>query len=161
MSCGVGCRCGSDPTLPWLWPRLSAAALIRPLAWELPHATGVALKRNKRTKEQRCQTKRNMITSCFFPVPLVLWTSLSLRMWAHDRCCLPVIEIWGTAGKGSGQKLESEKVYGIRENLQCHQVQNNNSADVCIPFIVLKVILHLSIPLRKMFFKFNDEHFNK
>ena len=49
MSCGIGCRCGLDPTLLWLWcrPVAAAAALIRPLAWELPYAMGVALKRRK------------------------------------------------------------------------------------------------------------------
>ena len=35
-SCGVGCKCGSDPALWWLWHRLAAAAPIRPLAQELP-----------------------------------------------------------------------------------------------------------------------------
>ena len=43
MSCGVSLRRGSDPTLLWLWCRLAAAALTRPLAWELPYASGVAL----------------------------------------------------------------------------------------------------------------------
>ena len=42
---GVGCRCSSDPELLWLW--LAAVAPIRPLAWELPHAAGVALKKEK------------------------------------------------------------------------------------------------------------------
>ena len=28
LSCGVGCRRDSDPTLLWLWRRLVAAALI-------------------------------------------------------------------------------------------------------------------------------------
>ena len=28
VSCGVGCRCGSDPELLWLWCRLEATALI-------------------------------------------------------------------------------------------------------------------------------------
>ena len=37
---GVDCRCGSDPALLWLWCRLAAAALIRPLAWEPPYAPG-------------------------------------------------------------------------------------------------------------------------
>ena len=46
MSCDVGHRCGSDLAL--LWCRLAAAALIQPLAWELPCAPGVALKRKKR-----------------------------------------------------------------------------------------------------------------
>ena len=31
----------------WLWYRLAAAALIHPLAWELPYATGAALKEKK------------------------------------------------------------------------------------------------------------------
>ena len=44
MSHGVGHRRGSDPTLQWLWHRPAAAALIQPLAWELPYATGTALK---------------------------------------------------------------------------------------------------------------------
>ena len=48
MSCGVGRRCGSDLALLWPWDRLAAAALIEPLAWELPNAAGVALKRKKK-----------------------------------------------------------------------------------------------------------------
>ena len=47
VSSGVGCRSGSDPTLLWLWCRLAGSALIRPRAWELPYATGVALKKKK------------------------------------------------------------------------------------------------------------------
>ena len=42
MSCGVGCRRGLDPELLWLWCRPVAIALIRPLAWDSPYATGVA-----------------------------------------------------------------------------------------------------------------------
>ena len=36
----------------WLWHRLAATALIPPLAWELLHATGVALKRLKKKREK-------------------------------------------------------------------------------------------------------------
>ena len=36
-----------DPVLLWLWCRSAATALIPPLAWEAPYATGVALKRQK------------------------------------------------------------------------------------------------------------------
>ena len=46
MSSGVGRKSGSD--LLWLWHRLAAVALIRPLAWELPHATRAALKREEK-----------------------------------------------------------------------------------------------------------------
>jgi len=48
VSCGVGCRRGSDPSLLWLWCRLVATAPIRPLAWEPPCATGAALEKAKR-----------------------------------------------------------------------------------------------------------------
>ena len=51
MSCGVGCRCASDLAWLWLWCSLAAAALIQPLAWELPYAAGAALKRQKRKKK--------------------------------------------------------------------------------------------------------------
>jgi len=57
-SCGVGCRCGSDPVLLWLWCRPAAAALIQPLAWELPYAMGVTLKKKKRKKKKKTPTKQ-------------------------------------------------------------------------------------------------------
>ena len=42
MSCSVGCRRGSDPTLLWLWHRPVATDPIQPLAWEPPYAAGAA-----------------------------------------------------------------------------------------------------------------------
>ena len=47
MSCGIGRRLGSDLVLLWLWRRLAATALIRPLAWKHPYAESVALIRQK------------------------------------------------------------------------------------------------------------------
>ena len=41
----VGHRCGSDLVLLWLWCRPAATAPISPLAWELPYAASVAVKR--------------------------------------------------------------------------------------------------------------------
>ena len=32
----------------WLWHRLAAVAAIRPLAWEIPYAMGLALKKKKK-----------------------------------------------------------------------------------------------------------------
>ena len=51
MSCGIGRRRGSDPRLLWLWREPAAIAPIRPLAWEPPYATGVALKKMKKKKK--------------------------------------------------------------------------------------------------------------
>ena len=49
---GIGRRCGSDPKLLWLWYRQAAAALIRPLGWELPYAASAALKSKKKFFEK-------------------------------------------------------------------------------------------------------------
>ena len=43
--------CGLDLALLWLWCRLAVVALIRPLAWKLPYATGMVLKRQKKSKQ--------------------------------------------------------------------------------------------------------------
>ena len=57
MSSGVGRRRGRDSELQWLWCRLAATTLIQPLAWELPYAAGVALKKKKKT---------DFLQSCLF-----------------------------------------------------------------------------------------------
>ena len=53
MSCGVGCRCGLDPPLLWLWCKVAAVALIWPLTWELLHTANAALKSKERKKRKR------------------------------------------------------------------------------------------------------------
>ena len=52
MSYGKGRRRSSDPALLWLWCRLAFVAPIRPLAWELPYAVGIALKKKKKKKKK-------------------------------------------------------------------------------------------------------------
>jgi len=58
MSCGVGCKCGSDLALLWLWHRLVATAQIRPLAWEPPYAAAGAQEMAKRRKEKKKKKKK-------------------------------------------------------------------------------------------------------
>ena len=53
MNWGVGHRHGSHPMLLWLWHRPAAAAPIQPLAWQLPYAIGVALKRSSPTQKKK------------------------------------------------------------------------------------------------------------
>ena len=48
MSCGIDRRCSLAPVLLWLWYRPGAIGPIRPLAWELPYAVGVALRGKKK-----------------------------------------------------------------------------------------------------------------
>ena len=64
MSCDVRCKCSLDPALLWLWCRpcrVAAAALIQPLAWELPYAMGADLKtkQNKKTEVSLARSKRS------------------------------------------------------------------------------------------------------
>ena len=63
-SCGVGHRRGSDLALLWLWCRPVTTTPIRPLAWEPPYASGVALKgqKDKVTKLKLGEIK-NMLTT--------------------------------------------------------------------------------------------------
>jgi len=51
--CELWCRCrhGLNPPLLWLWHRPAAIALIWPLAWEPPYATGAAQEMAKRPKK--------------------------------------------------------------------------------------------------------------
>ena len=64
VNCGVGRRCSLDPVLLKLWCKPATVALIRPLAWELPYATDVALKSKKITKNK--MSKQSSIFSVFF-----------------------------------------------------------------------------------------------
>ena len=51
VSCGIGCRLGSDPELLRLWCRPAVAGPIRPLALELPYAEGAKKKKKKKKKK--------------------------------------------------------------------------------------------------------------
>ena len=48
---------GRDPALLWLWRRPAGVALIGPLVWEPPCATGAALNRPKKKKKARIKVQ--------------------------------------------------------------------------------------------------------
>ena len=56
VSCSVGRRRDSDPTLLWLWQRPATVASILPLAWELPYAVSVALKNKQQNQNKKPPT---------------------------------------------------------------------------------------------------------
>ena len=63
MSYGAGHRRGSDLALLWLWYAPVATASIQPLAWELPCATGAAIKSKKKCIESpRILIKMKILT---------------------------------------------------------------------------------------------------
>ena len=72
MSCGVGCRHGSDPALPW---HKSAVVPIQPQTWEPPYAVGVALKRKKEK-----DTCTRMFTAALFT---------KAKTWKQPKCSSP------------------------------------------------------------------------
>ena len=60
QSChSLGCRCGSDPVLLWLWQRLVAEALIQPLVQELPYVMDAALKEPKRKEKKKIYAQKS------------------------------------------------------------------------------------------------------
>ena len=69
MSCGVDHRCGWDLMLLWLWHRPASTASIRSLAWEPPHDTGEALKRQKTKKKKKIMN----IPVTWYSYHWVLW----------------------------------------------------------------------------------------
>ena len=89
MSCGVGCRRGSDPALLWLWRRPAAKAVIRPLAWEPPYAAGAAQEIAKRRKKKtsgssRCSSVETNLISIHENVGLIP----GLTQWVMDLALL-------------------------------------------------------------------------
>ena len=76
---GVGPSLGSDLAFLLLKCRRAAAALIRPLAWELSYATNAALKKSKKQKQK--QKNINQI--------LFLYLLKSSSSWSS--CCGAVV----------------------------------------------------------------------
>ena len=86
VSRGVGCRCGSDPMLLWLWCRLVAVALIQPLAWELPYALGAALKSKTTTNNQKNKQIKKLLGA--------VWTTYGPEPWTESILVRARWSIW-------------------------------------------------------------------
>ena len=52
MSCGVGCRCRSDPVLLWLWRRPAGTAPIRPPSLGISISCGYGPLKKKKSKKK-------------------------------------------------------------------------------------------------------------
>ena len=90
MSCGVGLRCGLDLALLWLWHRLAATAPVGPLAWELPYAMGVALKRQKKNMVNiNSLTLKSLTSACLVPY---IFLPLSVPVGAG--CLQDLFHLW-------------------------------------------------------------------
>ena len=97
VSPGMGHRCGSNPKFLWLWCRLAVAALIWPLAWDLPYATGVCpIKQNKnknKNKNNKCPHVNKVDNFSQFLIPQY---SLNILIYVYITyidvyiCCVKV-----------------------------------------------------------------------
>ena len=75
MSCDVGPRRGSDLLWLWLWYRPTPAALIQPLAQELPYAAGVPPPK-KKTQKNPTQNDAGMPKGAKHQHKCSLWPKL-------------------------------------------------------------------------------------
>ena len=71
MSCGVGCRCGSDLALLWPWCRPAAVALIISLAWETLYAVGADLKSKTKNKSKQNKPASGTLNMSFLTIKIV------------------------------------------------------------------------------------------
>ena len=101
--------------LPRLWRRLVAVAPVRPLAWELPYAMGVALKRRR---ENRCSPVAQQVKDLALSLPqlgLLLWCEF--YPWPRN---FHMSQVWPKEGEEEEEEEElevgRERGEGRREN---------------------------------------------
>ena len=99
MSCDVGHRHVLDLRLLWLWCGLMAAALIWPLAWESPYATGVALKRQKKKKKKKNVLEIKISYKFIVIIPTVLldWNHAIQEVSIFKICIyltISIVNLW-------------------------------------------------------------------
>ena len=117
MSCGVGCRHGSDPALLWLWRRLAAAAPIRPLAWEPPICHGFSPRNGKKKRQ-----KTNKQTRKKSSIEMVELIKGNLRCWIYTSSC-PVNWCirWACHNWDCGPKITCWNCrYSVRRSTNCY-----------------------------------------
>ena len=102
--------------LPRLWRRLVAVAPVRPLAWELPYAMGVALKRRR---ENRCSPVAQQVKDLALSLP-----QLGSLLWCEfypEPMNFHMSQVWQEEGEEEEEEEEElevgrERGEGRREN---------------------------------------------
>ena len=95
MSYSVGCRCGLDLALLWLWHRPAAAFLIQPLAWEFPYATAAALNffliNFRLIKLKNCRNTKILryLQPACLNITILRTTIIKTRKLTGSLCCIP------------------------------------------------------------------------
>ena len=94
--------------LLWLWCRSAVVALIRPLAWESPHATSAALK-SKKIKIKNKKIKGSGVSlSCGIGHRSGLDPTL-LRLWCRPTAAAPIQPLAWELPYAKGVALKGQK----------------------------------------------------
>ena len=117
MSCGVGHRCSLNPALLCLWCWSAAAALILPLAWELPCAASAALKSTQKGGGAISTTPEENLLKCI----LDKWSDCSYEPITERKMIFSCNSMWPQYILGSPQGgLSWEAVYHVHPHLLCY-----------------------------------------
>ena len=127
MSCGVGCRRSPDLALLWLWCRLAATALIRPLAWEPPYAAGSALEKAKRQQQKQNKTKNS--TS---------WWHLPRKSALMCLIRHTISEVLGPQAKNSQSSGLTFTVYELEGPLDEHEVRASSVMEAEVRLLLVE-----------------------
>ena len=92
----IACILYLDPTFLWLLCRSAAAALILPLAWELPYAMGVALKRGNNNDNKTKNTKQHKLNESIYAL---LYTLIYVQKEVKNIKLRLYVLIWGHSWK--------------------------------------------------------------
>ena len=87
--------------LLWLWCRPGAAALIQPLAWELPYALGGALKRQKKKKKKKSNIWLLHTCNSFAFLLSGIWVILCFFVCPVYFLILSIVSTIATLGTGA------------------------------------------------------------
>ena len=87
---------GRDPALPRLWRRPVATALIWPLAWELPYATGYGSSKKKIKKKKKASRDIWKGRDCvkgerYGPPWAQRWITSICRFYATEKCVMKIV----------------------------------------------------------------------
>ena len=139
MTGGVGHRHSLDPMLLllWLWRRSAAAAPIRPLAWELPYASGVALKEKKGNLDvEGRESFQNFRTETSWPCVLLAGSNTEVGTGA-DR---------GPSAAPIGWAMSEE---GLQELWLCYTSSCGDSGQIRLP-VALTPTVSLKQEIRRI-----------
>ena len=125
MTCGVGCRLGSDPELLWLCPPLPPVAIarIRPLALGTSICRGSGPRNGKKTKTKQTRKNVSNLMSINFNPLICFWWGFLVCFVLFCLVFLPFLGLLPTAYGGS----QARDLIEVVATGLCHSHSNTGS----------------------------------